>query len=148
MQGSQLSVWLNPQGKRVAADCPGAKPAQLTLWPLPLEPWLPLAERRSQRLPAASSECPPQGDIEAAPLLVLGIRDGAVVKRLPGQNRLDLRLEAQGGRGQRWWFLNGEQVAVTENNQSWVQTFTTPGRYQLNVLDESGQVSNLVFKLD
>ncbi|HHH1681508.1 TPA: peptidoglycan glycosyltransferase PbpC [Yersinia enterocolitica] len=148
MQGSQLSVWLNPQGQRVAADCPGAKPAQLTLWPLPLEPWLPLVERRSHRLPAVSRECPPQGDIEAAPLLVLGLRDGAVVKRLPGQNRLDLRLEAQGGRGQRWWFLNGEQVAVTENNQSWIQTLTAPGRYQLNVLDESGQVSNLVFRLD
>ncbi|EKN3413248.1 penicillin-binding protein 1C, partial [Yersinia enterocolitica] len=85
MLGSQLSVWLNPQGKRVAADCPGANPVQLILWPLPLEPWLPLVERRSHRLPAVSRECPPQGDIEVAPLLVLGLRDGAVVKRLPGQ---------------------------------------------------------------
>lgn len=147
-QGSQFTIWLNPQGQRVAADCQGAMPVALALWPLPLEPWLPMAERRSHRLPATSRECPPQGDAEAAPLLVLGIRDGAVVKRLPGQNRLDLRLEAQGGRGQRWWFLNGEQVAVTENNQTWIQTLSVPGRYQLNILDESGQVGNLIFRLE
>ncbi|WP_145515748.1 peptidoglycan glycosyltransferase PbpC [Yersinia aleksiciae] len=148
MQGSQLSVWLNPQGERVAADCPQATPQQLTLWPLPLEPWLPMAERRSQRLPVANHQCPPQGGDDAAPLLILGIRDGAVVKRLPGQNSLDLRLAAQGGRGQHWWFLNGEQVAVTENSQSWIQTLSVPGRYQLNVLDESGLVSNLAFRVE
>lgn len=147
-QGSQFTIWLNPQGQRVAADCQGAMPIALALWPLPLEPWLPMAERRGHRLPMASRECSPQGGIEAAPLLVLGIRDGAVVKRLPGQNRLDLRLEAQGGRGQRWWFLNGEQVAVTENNKTWIQTLSVPGRYQLNVLDESGQVGNLFFRLE
>ncbi|WP_145576617.1 peptidoglycan glycosyltransferase PbpC [Yersinia alsatica] len=148
IQGSQLSIWLNSQGQRVAADCPNAVPQQLTLWPLPLEPWLPITERRSQRLPTASRECPPQGDVDVAPLLILGIRNGAVVKRLPGQQHLDLRLAVQGGRGQHWWFLNGEQVAITENNQSWVQTLSLPGNYQLNVLDESGQVSNLVFRLD
>ncbi|CNH01313.1 peptidoglycan glycosyltransferase PbpC [Yersinia pekkanenii] len=148
MQGSQLSVWLDPQGQRVAADCPAANPAPLTLWPLPLEPWLPRAERRKQRLPTASSECPPQGGVDVAPLLILGIRDGAIVKRLPGQNRLDLRLAMQGGQGQHWWFLNGEQVAVTDNNQSWIQTLSAPGRYQLNVLDESGLVSNLLFRVE
>ncbi|WP_145550010.1 peptidoglycan glycosyltransferase PbpC [Yersinia intermedia] len=148
MQGSQLSVWLNQQGERVAADCLGAKPALVALWPLPLEPWLPLAERRNQRLPAASQQCPPQREASAAPLLILGIRDGAVVKRIPGHNNLDLRLVAQGGRGQHWWFLNGEQVAVTENNQSWVQSLSVPGGYQLNVLDESGQVGNIMFRME
>ncbi|CFR10716.1 penicillin-binding protein 1C [Yersinia frederiksenii] len=148
IQGSQLSIWLNSQGQRVAADCPDAVPVSLTLWPLPLEPWLPITERRSQRLPPASRECSPQGDVNVAPLLILGIRNGAVVKRLPGQQHLDLRLAVQGGRGQHWWFLNGEQVAITENSQSWVQTLSLPGSYQLNVLDESGLVSNLVFRLD
>ncbi|HHL2500868.1 TPA: peptidoglycan glycosyltransferase PbpC [Yersinia enterocolitica] len=147
-QGSQFTLWLNPQGQRVAADCQGAMPVALTLWPLPLEPWLPMAERRSHRLPAASSECPPQGGMDVAPLLILGIRDGAVVKRLPGQTHLDLRLEAQGGGGQHWWFLNGEQVAVTENNQTWIQTLSMPGRYQLAVLDESGLVSNVLFRVE
>ncbi|QAX79944.1 penicillin-binding protein 1C [Yersinia hibernica] len=148
IQGSQLTVWLNSQQQRVAADCPGATPAALILWPLPLEPWLPVTERRSHRLPAASRECPPPIDMNVAPLLILGIRDGAVVKRLSGQPRLDLRLAVQGGYGQHWWFLNGEQVAITGDNQSWTQTLSQPGRYQLNVLDESGQVSNLTFRLD
>ncbi|EEQ05790.1 peptidoglycan glycosyltransferase PbpC [Yersinia bercovieri] len=147
-QGSLLTLWLNPQGQRVAADCPEAVPRQLILWPLPLEPWLPIAERRSQRLPTASTQCPPQAGGDTVPLLILGIRDGAIVKRLPGHASLDLRLAAQGGRGQHWWFLNGEQVAMTENNQSWLQTLSAPGVYQLNVLDESGLVSNLLFRVE
>ncbi len=148
MQGGQLSLWLNAQGQRVAADCAGAIATPLTLWPLPLEPWLPVSERRLQRLPAASPQCAPQGSIDVAPLLILGIRDGAILKRLPGHNSLDLRLAAQGGQGQHWWFLDGEQVAVTENNQSWVQTLSIPGRHQLNLLDESGMVSNLLFRVE
>ncbi|CFR12654.1 MULTISPECIES: peptidoglycan glycosyltransferase PbpC [Yersinia] len=148
MQGSQLSVWLDAQGLRVAADCPQATPHQIALWPLPLEPWLPVAERRKQRLPAMSAQCPPQGGVDTPPLLILGLRDGAIVKRLPGHSSLDLRLATQGGSGQHWWFLNGEQVAVTENNQSWVQTLSSPGHYQLSVLDESGLVSNLGFRVE
>lgn len=148
IQGSQLSVWLDAHGLRVAADCPQATPHQITLWPLPLEPWLPMAERRKQRLPAISQRCSPHGDINATPLLILGLRYGAVVKRLPGHKSLDLHLTTQGGSGRHWWFLNGEQVAVTENNQSWRQTLSVPGRYQLNILDEGGLVSNLVFYLE
>ncbi|EKN4695002.1 peptidoglycan glycosyltransferase PbpC [Yersinia ruckeri] len=147
IQGNQLSLWLNKQGQRVAADCPDATPVKLSLWPLPLEPWLPLAERRAQRLPPVSQDCPPLTETDSPPLLILGIRNGATVRRLPGKNSLDLRLEAQGGQGARWWFLNGEQIATTQNNQSWLQTLTVPGRYQLNVLDESGQVSKIEFQL-
>ncbi|CNF16702.1 peptidoglycan glycosyltransferase PbpC [Yersinia nurmii] len=148
IQGSQMNIWLNKQGQRVAADCPDATPTRLTLWPLPLEPWLPWAERRAQRLPPVNANCPPLAENDSPPLLILGIRNGAVVRRLPGKSSLDLRLEAQGGQGERWWFLNGEQVASTQNHQSWLQTLTVPGRYQLNVLDESGQVSNVEFRLE
>lgn len=66
---------------------------------------------------------------------MLGIRDGAILRRLPGKNALDLRISAQGGSGQRWWFLNGQLVGEGE---SLLQTLTQPGRYQLSLLDESG----------
>jgi len=147
LAGNLLPIWVNAQGLRVAADCPGAIAKPLAVWPLPLEPWLPLAERRRQRLPTISTDCPPMQLQDAAPLLLLGIRDGGVLRRLPGSRSLDLRVYTQGGRGERWWFLNGEQVGTTQNSDALLQSLSKPGQYQLTVLDESGQVANSEFTL-
>lgn len=144
-QGSQPLVWLNANGERVAADCPGAMPRRVALWPLPLEPWLPPQERRAQRLPPISSQCPPLQQQAVAPLLLLGVNDGAILRRLPGQHAVALRVSAQGGSGQRWWFLNGQLVGEGDNL---LQTLVQPGRFQLSVLDEGGQVALKAFRLE
>lgn len=144
-QGSQPLVWLNANGERVAADYPGAMPRRVALWPLPLEPWLPPQERRAQRLPPISSQCPPLQQQAVAPLLLLGVNDGAILRRLPGQHAVALRVSAQGGSGQRWWFLNGQLVG---EGDSLLQTLVQPGRFQLSVLDEGGQVALKAFRLE
>lgn len=145
IQGTRQKVWLDAQGQRVAADCPQAKESSIALWPLPLEPWLPMAERRAARLPPVSATCSPQQKNEVTPLLLFGVRDGAILKRLPGQLQLPLRLSSQGGRGNRWWFLNGDSVG--ENQVGVSLTLDKPGRYQVLVLDETGQVAAVNFTL-
>ena len=57
--GLMESVWVNAKGLRVDAHCPGAVAKPIALWPAPLEPWLPRAERREARIPAADADCPP-----------------------------------------------------------------------------------------
>ena len=146
--GSLLTLWENSAGKQVAATCPDAHPTHIALWPTPLEPWLPPGERRSQRLPAPDALCPPLNTSAVQPLLLLGIRQHAILKPLPGQRSLDLQVESQGGVGQRWWFLNGEQIESQGSNQTFKTTLSQPGQYQLSVLDESAQVSTLDFSLD
>ena len=37
-RGIRFPVWLDGQGRRVAADCPGAVRKIIDVWPLPLEP--------------------------------------------------------------------------------------------------------------
>ncbi|VEA04607.1 penicillin-binding protein 1C [Salmonella enterica subsp. enterica serovar Sanjuan] len=59
INGIRFPVWLDDTGRRVAADCPQARAHTFIVWPRPLEPWLPPAERRNARLPAASDHCPP-----------------------------------------------------------------------------------------
>ncbi|VFS56824.1 penicillin-binding protein 1C [Leminorella grimontii] len=71
-----------------------------------------------------------------------------MLKRLPGTPSLDLRLDTQGGRGKRWWFINGEAVMETEEDKPMVQTLSDPGKYQVSVLDEGGQVSSVGFVLE
>ncbi|EDA2597047.1 penicillin-binding protein 1C, partial [Salmonella enterica subsp. enterica serovar Enteritidis] len=73
INGIRFPVWLDDTGRRVAADCPQARAHTFIVWPRPLEPWLPPAERRSARLPAASDHCPPLQGNDAAPLMLSGV---------------------------------------------------------------------------
>ncbi|EBP2810503.1 penicillin-binding protein 1C, partial [Salmonella enterica] len=103
------------------------------------------AERRSARLPAASDHCPPLQGNDAAPLMLSGVRDGAVIRQLPGQENVTLPVSTTGGKGRRWWFLNGEPVNGENNRLSLLLNIV--GRYQLVVMDESGQVAAVNFEL-
>ncbi|VUS64259.1 peptidoglycan glycosyltransferase PbpC [Klebsiella spallanzanii] len=138
IRGIRFPVWLNEKGLRVAADCPGAVERSIDVWPLPLEPWLPAGERRRARLPAASVDCPPAQADDAAPLVLSGVREGAVVKRLPGERKVMLPLQTSGGEGRRWWFLNGEPLLA--EGVGTTLNLERPDSYQLVVMDQSGQI--------
>lgn len=144
--GLQEKIWVNTQGLRVGAGCPGAKAQDLILWPAALEPWLARDERREARLPAVDPTCPPQGLNLAPPLSIVGVREGDHL-RLPAGSRqaLRLNLSALGGSGRRWWFVDGVPMADTDNQAHFSPTLTRLGRYELSVLDESGQTARVVF---
>ncbi|EKT55718.1 peptidoglycan glycosyltransferase PbpC [Providencia sneebia] len=146
MQGLQQKIWVNEQGLQVAPDCPNAKENTIYLWPITVESWLPASERRANRLPKADRQCPPL-KVEIPPLLISGIRNNEILQRLPGKNSLDVRLVTQGGQGRQWWFLNGEQIDETNENGSVLLTLDKTGSYQISVLDLSGQVSSVNFKV-
>ncbi|WP_228712568.1 hypothetical protein [Klebsiella pneumoniae] len=82
------------------------KPVEV--WPLPLDPGCRPA-KGGARLGPASESCPPLQTQDTAPLVLSGIRDGAVIKRLPGEARVMLP-QTSGGEGRRWWFINGEPL--------------------------------------
>lgn len=143
VKGIRFPVWLNAQGQRVAADCPDAEQKTMIVWPLPLEPWLPVAEKRAARLPARSTTCPPQDENAPPPLVLSGIREGGVIKRVPGQTMVTLPVLASGGQGSRWWFLNGEPLTSHAGLLS--LKIDKAGEYQLLVMDDVGQVQAVQF---
>ncbi len=142
--GLMESVWVNAKGLRVDAHCPGAEPKNIALWPAPLEPWLPRAERREARIPAADPDCPPPALAASSPLSIVGVREGDQL-RLPAasQQALRLKISALGGSGRRWWFLNGAPLGDSANQDFINASFERLGRYQLSVLDEAGQTARL-----
>ena len=146
--GLQQNIWVNAQGLQVGAACAGAQARSVTLWPAPLEPWLPRRERRSARLPASDPACPPALPAAVAPLSIVGVREGDNLRR-PAASReaLQLKLSALGGSGRRWWFLNGQPLTDTAPDASFNQAFNQLGRQQLSVLDESGQTARLEFSI-
>ncbi|WP_397450092.1 peptidoglycan glycosyltransferase PbpC [Pseudomonas sp. NA-150] len=141
-------IWVNAKGLRVAADCPEAQLREVALWPAPLEPWLPRLERRDARLPASDPGCPPPPSSLAAPLSIVGVREGDQL-RLPtgSKEQLQLKLSALGGSGRRWWFIDGMPMADTDAQGSFNPVLGRLGRYQLSVLDESGQTARVEFEV-
>ncbi|PCR28481.1 hypothetical protein CQA86_17690 [Klebsiella pneumoniae] len=74
-----------------------------------------------------------------------GIRDGAVIKRLPGEARVMLPLQTSGGEGRRWWFINGEPLEAAGARTTLM--LDKPGEWQLVVMDEAGQTAAASFTL-
>ena len=142
-------VWVNARGLRVDAACAGAAPRDIALWPAPLDRWLPRLERREARLPAIDPSCPPQVPASAAPLSVVGIRPGDQLRR-PATSRdaLHLSVSALGGEGQRWWFLNGAPLGETTAQAALAVNLEEVGRYELSVLDASGQTARVEFQVN
>lgn len=147
--GLDETVWVNGQGLRVDASCPGAKATQVALWPAPLEPWLPRVERREARLPAVDPHCPPQVPPSAPPLSIVGVRQGDQLRR-PASSREPLRLDvsALGGSGRHWWFLNGSPLGESNGQQGLTVNLEQSGRVELSALDESGQTARVEFQVN
>ncbi|HBR2978252.1 TPA: penicillin-binding protein 1C, partial [Klebsiella pneumoniae] len=97
------------------------------------------------RLGPASESCPPLQTQDTAPLVLSGIRDGAVIKRLPGEARVMLPLQTSGGEGRRWWFINGEPLEAAGARTTLM--LDKPGEWQLVVMDEAGQTAAASFTL-
>ena len=146
--GLRETVWLNEQGLRVDASCPGAKAQDIALWPAPLEPWLPRVERRAARLPAVDPACPPQVVSSAPPLSIVGVRSGDNLRRpATSHEPLQLLVSALGGAGRRWWFLNGQPMGETQGQDSLPVRFEQAGSIELSALDESGETARVQFQV-
>lgn len=147
--GLREHIWVNDRGLRVDNNCPGAQAREVALWPAPLEPWLPRAERRAARLPALDPTCPPQGPVSAPPLAIVGIRSGDHLRRPATSGEpLQVAVSALGGGGRRWWFLNGQPLGETQGQDSLMVRLPQAGQAELSALDESGETARVVFQVN
>lgn len=79
------------------------------------------------------------------PLTLTGVREGTIIKRLPGEKQASLALQTLGGEGRRWWFVNGEPTDNSGPNATLMLEHA--GEYQLVVMDEAGQAVTASFTL-
>ena len=143
-----INVWINDQGKRVAPDCAGAQKKTIALWPIALENWLLPKERRNSLIPPIDKDCPIMEKNIFSILTIIGLKNQQFVKSLPGQNQINIELFAEGGVGEKWWFLDGELVAQSTDNDKIALTIVKKGQHRLLLLDESGQITRIQFTSD
>jgi penicillin-binding protein 1C len=83
-----------------------------------------------------------------ASLNIVGLRDKQLIRALPGMDQVSVDLKPEGGFGEKWWFLDGNLVANTKDNEKVALTITEKGIHRLLLLDESGQIFRLNFISD
>ncbi|MDR2081147.1 MAG: penicillin-binding protein 1C [Campylobacteraceae bacterium] len=141
-----LTYYTDEKGEMSAYYCKNAVKKKLALWPASLTPWLPKSERLSQRLPKKSQTCPPLEDNNPTRMLIIkNVKNDTIFTISKNKEELIPKITSQGGRGARWWFLNGELIVQNGEGEFLNRKFIQEGNYQLVVIDESGQSDKVEF---
>ncbi len=125
-------------GRQVAGRCRlphRVEQIEIARWPPFALPWLSAAERRAQSLPPLAEDCAVAAEPVAA-LRIVGIEDGARVRRPPGSQlppQLDLR--ALGAEGDVRWLVDGRLAGRTRGDASLRISLEAPGRIVILALD-------------
>ncbi|MDR1284699.1 MAG: penicillin-binding protein 1C [Campylobacteraceae bacterium] len=146
LTGGWFTYYTDDKGEMTAYYCKNAVKKRLALWPASLTPWLPKNEQIAARLPKKSSTCPPlEGNNPTRTLLIKNIKNDTMFTLSQNREELIPKINSQGGKGTRWWFINGELIAKTREGEFLNYKLTKKGEYQLVVIDESGQSDKVEF---
>ena len=73
-------------------------------------------------------------------LTITSIENNSRIKRPEGSHSaLSINLQAQGGLGDLYWFINGVPVNKQATRAVLNYTFSRKGKYQISAIDSSGQ---------
>jgi penicillin-binding protein 1C len=120
-------------GGLLGSGCAGGD-GPVARWPLALAPWV-----------GAAAGC---GDAGSA-LRISGLDEGSLLKPVPGQAEVEIRVSAQGGAapGERlYWLLDGVQQRRSQGGEA-VALRLQPGRHALTLLDEHGRWQRVAFRV-
>ena len=142
------TYWLNPDtGQTLTAKCAspqGRQKASVALWPKQLEPWLPRTERRANLIPPTDPSCQHPAATPTGGLEIVGLRDASRLRSANAEQvNPEVALKAIGGRGTRYWFVNGEYKSETQDQQIFMLKMPQAGQYQIAVIDETGNVDKI-----
>jgi penicillin-binding protein 1C len=151
LSGIVQTVLVNPEnGKRLDQACtrPDAQPLDIALWPKRTEPWLPPKWRRDHLIPPPDDGCPHMPALAGTDIKIDGLSPESILTATSLKAALPtITLKTLGGIGRRFWYLNGQSIAVTHNSQVANYPIPKPGQYQLAVVDEAGNTDQVVFEV-
>jgi penicillin-binding protein 1C len=148
-RGLLETVWIDPHsGLRTTPSCqPQAVPRQVARWPSLLEAWMPAADRKQLGLGAWSPDCP-QGGVVGG-IRLMGLSNGSRLRAAPGQQAVNVTLEAVGGNGRNYWLMDGKPVASAANGgKRQVLALSGAGAHSVAVMDAAGHYDSLQLNLD
>lgn len=146
-----LQFTVNTQtGLRVDASCAvtSVKRQQVALWPNLLETWIEPRYRRSHQIPGYDPACPHPVSSYSGEMRIVGVANDTVL-RSAGHSDQPPIISATviGATGHRGWYLNGRKI-TTESLASQIKLeLPDTGSYQLLVIDETGNLAKVEFRV-
>lgn len=148
--GSLLEVaWVDTKNhKRLRPDCtPQGQAAvervELVRWPTLLAPWIEPVQRQAAQTWPQLESCGPRSAV--AGLRIVGLEPGSVLRAVPGQSNVDLKLTALGARDGLVWLLNGKVVGQSKTVPSPLHLQLQGGEQTLTAMDGRGKFAQLRF---
>jgi penicillin-binding protein 1C len=121
-----------PLGVRLENVSPGGCPEQRVAWAL------------NNTVPPSF---PGYADPQSAPLRLIGVADGSVLRPVPGKRQIVLDVDATGAQGGVWWMLNGRVLGQTSAGHPFTVSLERDGRYTLTVMDIRGRYDRIEFEI-
>jgi penicillin-binding protein 1C len=141
-QSNPVTIWVDTRtGSRVDASCLPKRTHSFkkALWPLAVEPWIASQYRRNRQLPEFDERCQAPVLQSEQSIFIVGLEDHVILKAIRNDVELPtIQLSAQGGVGQLYWYINGQDVAITQGNELMRYQFKNRGKYQIMVIDSLG----------
>jgi penicillin-binding protein 1C len=148
--GSLVEVaWVDPQRQlRLRPDCVPksfAAPQRMELvrWPTLLAPWIEPAQRQTAESWPWLAGCAPRS--AAAGLRIVGLEPGSVLRPVPGQRSVALKLTAVGARDGLTWLLNGQVAGQSVAVNSPLHLKLQSGDKRLTAMDGRGRFAQVRF---
>jgi penicillin-binding protein 1C len=142
-----------PEGPARRRTRPATVLSVVTCWPLGVRMEQAAANSCAEQRPAwaLNNTVPPSfagyADSRQAPIRLVGIADGSVVRPVPGQRRVAMDVDAVGAQGELWWMLDGRVLAQGRSGHPFTVSLARDGRYSLTVMDSQGRYDRIEFEI-
>jgi penicillin-binding protein 1C len=142
-----------PEGAPRARNRPASVQAVVTCWPLGLRMGsVPSGQCPEQRMAWALNDTVPPSfagyaDTAQAPLRLVGVSDGSILRPVPGRERVSADVDTQGAEGELWWMLDGRVLGRSQAGHPFTVSLARDGRYTLTVMDSRGRYDKVAFEI-
>jgi len=128
-----------PLGRRRSAVPSGRCPQQRTAWAL--------AQTVPPSFAGYADTAGANAGTTSAVLRLSGLASGAVLRPVPGQDRVTVQTAVRGAQGEVWWMLDGRVQTQAPAANPFTVSLARDGRYTLTVMDSRGQYDTVAFEI-
>jgi penicillin-binding protein 1C len=142
-----VTIQINAKTNRVindSCDVEQVREKEIALWPLAVEPWIAKDYHRKSQIGIVDSNCKNPITFTTNELKIAGLENNTKLRSAGASIKLPrIKLQAQGGQGKYYWFINAHLKYTVSNNKAVFHQFKSTGKFQITIVDETGHSDSI-----